>query len=187
MSGTTSFLSQTARATPAAPSITAPPVTTQVVVNQFSTWYWTVTWWYYSFYYTTIRAASTVTYTTVYFTTTYTTTALNSADASSRFAALSATLSFAPPASATSLASLLGAIPSPSQTPSLQTAFGTTKGLVQSVANPTTSTSAFANVPSTAATSARSGGGAASSASNMVVGWILLGSATLSGMLMILL
>ncbi|KAH7409775.1 hypothetical protein DE146DRAFT_325995 [Phaeosphaeria sp. MPI-PUGE-AT-0046c] len=105
--------------TRAAATITPPPTTTttRVIANQYETWYYTVTWWYFSYYWTTIRAESTVTYTTIYSTTTYTTTALDRADASSRFAVLSSSLTFTPPASATSLKSLFGAVASDTPTP----------------------------------------------------------------------
>ena len=73
--------------------------------------------WYLSFWWTTFDATSEVTYTKIYSTTTFTTTATDEEQASSEFAALSATLSFPVPASAqTSLAYYLTASPSAAAT-----------------------------------------------------------------------
>ena len=73
--------------------------------------------WYLSFWWTTFDATSEVTYTKIHSTTTFTTTATDEEQASSEFAALSATLSFAVPASAqTSLAYYLTASPSAAAT-----------------------------------------------------------------------
>ena len=73
--------------------------------------------WYLSFWWTTLDATSEVTYTKIYSTTTFTTTATDEEQAFSEFAALSATLSFAVPASAqTSLAYYLTASPSAAAT-----------------------------------------------------------------------
>ncbi|KAH7390444.1 hypothetical protein BKA66DRAFT_35294 [Pyrenochaeta sp. MPI-SDFR-AT-0127] len=184
VSGTTSYRSTTTRDT--APTVTRPPTTTRQVADVYETWYWTVTWWYLSFYYTTFRAESTVTFSTVYSTTTFTTTATDRQDASSRFAILSRTLTFTPPASATSLASLVDV--QPSETPSINV-------LVQSSDGPEETRSARASGRSStafsfastraSATSTQGGSGSASTASTMFVQWAFLGFAALSGVLMI--
>lgn len=117
VSGTTSYVSVQKTA---APSITAPPSSAQAAATTIlggDIWYWTVTWWYYSFWWTTFDATSEVTYTKIHSTTTFTTTATDEEQASSEFAALSATLSFPVPASAqTSLAYYLTASPSAAAT-----------------------------------------------------------------------
>lgn len=182
VSGTTSYRSTSTTDIPA-PTITRPPTTTRVVVDETFTWYWTVTWWYLSFYYTTFRAESTVTYTTIYSTTTFTTTASDREEASSRFAVLSRTLTFTPPASATTLASLLSALPS--ETQSVDVLVESTRGPTRSSSSTRTS-AAFSFATTRASTTGTQGGpGSASAASNVFVQWMLLGSAALSGILMI--
>lgn len=115
--GSTSVARTTTRApAPAAPTITQPPRTTEAIAASFTTYYWTVRWRYFSYYWTIFQAQSTVTYTRVTYTTIYTTTATDEAAASVIFQELSSTLTFSTPAEATTLASLVNAVPSPTTT-----------------------------------------------------------------------
>lgn len=125
--GTTSYATTSTPAPP--PVVTEPPRTTQVIVDRYTTYYWTVRWWYYSYYWTVFQAQSTVTYTTFYVTTIFTTTATDSQEASRAFEELSKTLTFSTPAEATTLASLVGAAPSPTAVPTtaVETELGTSE------------------------------------------------------------
>lgn len=204
--GTTSFATTTTRA-PVAPTITQPPQTTRVIVDSFTTYYWTVRWRYISYYWTIFQARSTVTYTTTTYTTIYTTTASDDSQASALFADLSKTLTFSTPAEATTLASLLDAVPSPTATPT--SVFETELGS-SAVAGPTsqdvsldaptgesTTRRATAAGTTTSRTSTRAtavasssvpaAGGGASAASSTVVQTMLVILAVMSGLLMVLL
>ena len=198
-SGTTSFARTTTAAAP--PTITQPPRTTQVIVDSFTTYYWTVRWRYFSYYWTIFQARSTVTYTTITFTTIYTTTATDDSQASAIFAELSKTLTFSTPAEATTLASLLDAVPSPTATPT--TALDTELASSSEPAptsqdidlsppiddetstrrTSTSSTSSSRGGSSSSAPASFTGGGSA--AGSVAVQMVFVISACLSGILMI--
>lgn len=201
--GTTSFASTTTRA-PAAPTITQPPHITQVIVDSFTTYYWTVRWRYFSYYWTIFQARSTVTYTTITYTTIYTTTATDDSQASALFADLSKTITFSTPTEATTLASLLNAVPSPTATATaaLDTELGSS-----AVSGPTsqdinldspgddattsgstaarTSTSRITSRTTSSSSAMAPKGGGASAAGSVVVQSAFVALAALSGTLMV--
>lgn len=198
--GGTTSLARTTTPDPPAPTITQPPRTTRVIVDSFTTYYWTVRWRYFSYYWTIFQAQSTVTYTTITYTTIYTTTATDDSQASAIFAELSRTITFSTPADATTLASLLDAVPSPTASPT--TALETE--LRSSVAAGPTSQNISLDSPSddettttrpsTTRTSSRSttsssapsiAGGGASAAGSVVVQMALVILAASSGVLMV--
>lgn len=191
--GSTSYARTTTRAP--APTITQPPRTTEVtVVDSFTTYYWTVRWRYYSYYWTVFQARSTVTYTTITYTTIYTTTATDRAQASSIFDELSKTLTFSTPAEATTLASLIDAVPSPTATPT--TAFETDFETLDIPAPTSADDDETTSRRSSTRTSSRStsssssqgvagGGGVASAAGSAIVQMSFLALAVCSGGLMV--
>lgn len=202
--GTTSFARTTTPAPPA-PTITQPPRTTQVVVDSFTTYYWTVRWRYFSYYWTIFQAQSTVTYTTITYTTIYTTTATDDREASAIFAELSKTITFSTPVEATTLASLLDAVPSPTATPTtaLETELGSSETpgptsqeisldspgndettSAPSVARSSTSRTSLSRTTSSSSAPAEVGGGA-SAAGSVVVRLTFVALVTLSGVLMV--
>ncbi|ORX98188.1 hypothetical protein BCR34DRAFT_607021 [Clohesyomyces aquaticus] len=154
-------------------------------VDVFETWYWTVTWWYYSYWWSTFRATSTVTFTRIFETTTFTTTATDETQARSRFSALSATLTFQPPASAqTSLASLLSA--TPTETPTLTDentiGLGAPTSSSSSSSRRSTTTPAGSSASSTALVA-----GGPGAASGVFLQWTMVVLAAGAGTLMIVL
>ncbi|XPS76357.1 hypothetical protein M3J09_008409 [Ascochyta lentis] len=199
-SGTTSFATTTTTTVVAPPpTITQPPRTTEVLVDVYATYYWTVTWRYFSYYWYVFDAQSTVTYTTITVTTIYTTTATDDRDASSLFVQLSRTLVFSTPADATTLASLVGAVPSATATPTpaQETEDSSTSRAIEIPTSPDSSPvpsvarTSTSRAPSSRATTSSSapasftGGG--STASGIAVQTPLMVLAALSGVLMILL
>lgn len=188
ISGTTSYLTTSTQA-PDLPSITEPPATTLGGGGgiTYETWYWTVTWWYLSFYWTIYQAQSTVTYTTYYETTTFTTTATDEFEASSLFSALSDSLSFTPPAEATSLASLIGVQPSETEAPSFSFGDLTTGvgGPARTRASSSSRSSTTSSVPGVSAAPNGPPGPGANAGSEMFVRWGLVGAGVVSGVLMV--
>lgn len=197
--GTTSFARTTTPAPPA-PTITPPPRTTRVVVDSFTTYYWTVRWRYFSYYWTIFQARSTVTYTTITYTTIYTTTATDDSAASAIFADLSKTITFSTPAEATTLASLLDAVPSPTANPTtaLETELGSSVAAgptsrdislagfsdAEDTTSRSSTTRTSSRITSSSSAPSAAGGGGASAAGSVVVQMTLLALAGFSGVLM---
>ncbi|KAJ4984016.1 hypothetical protein SVAN01_10510 [Stagonosporopsis vannaccii] len=199
--GGTTSLARTTTQAPPAPTITQPPRTTQVIVDSFTTYYWTVRWRYFSYYWTIFQARSTVTYTTITYTTIYTTTATDDSQASAIFAELSRTITFSTPADATTLASLLDAVPSPTANPTtpLETELGSSVAAgptsqdvtLDAPSNDETTTTARSSTTRTSSRATTSSsapaavGGGASAAGSVVVQMALVVLAACSGVLMI--
>ncbi|KAH7091506.1 hypothetical protein FB567DRAFT_275728 [Paraphoma chrysanthemicola] len=144
------------------PSASTPPtVTSTRVATVFTYYYFTITYYYYRVYWIYVPSItrSTVTSSTVSTSITVSVYAANSADASSSFSALSATISLPTPASATILPSL------PSESPVVSSA----------VSSPTTTSSARGNASSSASpTPSQFGGGAMRSVDGGSIGSIMM-------------